>query len=98
MNKLPNDVLKNIRGYASDVYPPTPTAELIRTLRFEHREMTEENGIYFPRRLEVSAAEGHFIRAMPTTRRNYLTNDFLPSYWSEYANTMDRGHWWGDDE
>ena len=66
MNKLPNDVIKNIRGYGSDVYEPTPTAELIKTLRFDHKDASEDNGLYLPHRLEVTATDGHFIS---------------PSYW-----------------
>ena len=100
MNELPKDVRKNIRDYASDVYKPTPTADLIRTLRFEHKEASDDDGRYLPYRLEVTAMDGHFncfndtsyrySFAVPIPRRNYYITDFLPSYWSDYADTMDR--------
>ena len=112
MNKLPNDVIKNIRGYGSDVYEPTPTAELIKTLRFDHKDTSEDNGLYLPHRLEVTATDGHFNCfnvtaispigvAVPIPKRNYYISDLLPSYWSDYADTMDRGCWnyrAGDDD
>ena len=100
MNELPKDVRKNIRDYASDLYKPTPTAELIRTLRFEHKEASDDDRRYLPHKLEVNATDGHFncftdtsyhySFAVPIPKRNYYITDFLPSYWSDYADTMDR--------
>ena len=101
MNELPKDVLKTIRGYASDKYEPSPTAQLIKTLNFEYKETSNEGSVYHPYRLEVTATDGHFncikFTYCPLTAeiwsipgRWYIISDFLPSYWSLYANTMDR--------
>ena len=102
MNKLPADVISNIKAFASDQLPPSPTAKLIKTLQFEYKDTTYDNDIYRPHRLEVTATEGHFdwldwshrvglrINLVFSATREYIISDFLPSYWSFYANTMDR--------
>ena len=61
MISLPRDVVTNIKAFASDNYPPTPTASLIKTLQFEYEDATD-NVMYLPRRLEVRATETYFIR------------------------------------
>ena len=94
MNKLPKDVLNTIRGYASDTYKPSPTAQLIKTLEYEYKPTSNNGGVFRPYRLEVTATDGHFnlnkYYISSTPERNYIISDLLPSYWSFYANTMDR--------
>ena len=89
INQLPRECKQLIRGYASDKLPATPTALLISKLDFQYHE-TNPTGIYLPRRLEV--------RTMPPVRfsdgdnlymRRYYLHDFLPSHWSNYADTYD---------
>ena len=102
MNKLPADVITNIKAFASDKLPPTPTAKLIKTLQFEYKDTIYDNDIYRPHRLEVTAAEGRFdfldqsepagsrINLVYSETRELIISNFLPSYWSIYANTIDR--------
>ena len=100
MNELPKDVLKTIRGYASDKYEPSPSARLIKTLNFEYKETPNEGSVYHPYRLEVTPTESHFnyikftspltAEIWSTPTRWYIISDLLPSYWSFCANTMDR--------
>ena len=100
MNKFPADVISNIKAYACDIYKPTPTAQLIKTLNFEYKQTSHTGGIFRPYRLEENTNDGYFnwmnftsplnadIWSIPI--RQYIISDLLPSYWSFYANTMDR--------
>ena len=102
MKGLPRDVITNIKAFASDKLPPSPTAKLIKTLQFEYKDTTYDNDIYRPHRLEVTAAEGRFdfldqsepagsrINLVYSETREFIISNFLPSYWSIYANTIDR--------
>ena len=97
--KLPTEVNQLIREFASDKLPPTPTAQLIKTLQFEYNDFSYENDVFRPYRLEVTATEGHFDfldhSEPPGSRTNlvywptreFIISNFLPSYWSDYANT-----------
>ena len=110
MNKLPADVISNIKAYASDKLPPSPTAKLIKTLQFEYKDTTYDNDIFRPYRLEVTASDGRYFGKkfmggllesywsidnphtmfLVSAKREYIISDFLPSYWSIYADTIDR--------
>ena len=103
MKGLPRDVITNIKAFASDKLPPSPTAKLIKTLQFEYKDTTYDNDIYRPHRLEVTATEGRYFGRkffnapnpnngmfLFSAKREYIISDFLPSYWSFYANTIDR--------
>ena len=97
MLKLSPELKQLVRQFASDRLPPTPTADLIKTLQFKYK-MATDNVIYLPRRLEVRAKDAYFIRRkipsgqpLLATTRTYYLSDFQPSYWSDYADTMDRG-------
>ena len=98
INQLPDECKQLIKGYASDRSPPSPTALLMKQLRFEYQNEANIDGIYLPYRL--------MITTMPPTRfmnwsyevptivnddyiRRYHLTDFLPSYWSDYACTFD---------
>ena len=98
INQLPDECKQLIKGYASDRSPPSPTALLMKQLRFEYQNEANIDGIYLPYRL--------MITTMPPTRfmnrsyevptivnddyiRRYHLADFLPSYWSVYASTFD---------
>ena len=79
-------------------FSPTPTASLIKTLRFDYTPVVNEP-VYWPLRLVVQAIDpdnDERVRFNTTERvfsdrstRQYILHDFLPSYWSEYANTYD---------
>ena len=96
MNQLPRECKQLIRGYASDRLPPTPTASLIKELDFEYHETTDI-GIYLPQRLEVrskppvrfSDSDEYRNRFISTYMRRFYLQDFLPSYWSDFADTYD---------
>ena len=102
MKGLPRDVISNIKAFASDKLPPSPTAKLIKTLQFEYKDTTYDDDIFRPHRLEVTATEGRFdfldqsepagsrINLVYSETREFIISDFLPSYWSFYANTIDR--------
>ena len=93
--ELPQDVIKTIRSYASDKYEPTPTARLIKTLKFEYKE-ADNVGLYRPYRLEV-ATQDHFtwidythpepIHLWSVPKRTYTISDFLDEWWLDYK-------WW----
>ena len=82
MHELPSDIKRRIREFASDKLPPTPTCLLVKELDFKYYDTTDA-GIYFPRRLEVRSKLNN------TLMRRYWLHDFLPSYWSLYADTFD---------
>ena len=101
MIRLPRDVLDNIKGYASDKLPPTPTAKLIKTLKFEYKDLDYQNGMNFPHRLVVTATEGHFdwldwseprglrIDLVYWPTRALIISNFLPNCatgWTSSAN------------
>ena len=98
INQLPDECKQLIKGYASDKLPPSPTALLMKQLRFEYQNEANIDGVYLPYRL--------MITTMPPTRfmnrsyevptivnddyiRRYHLTDFLPSYCSDYARTFD---------
>ena len=56
---LPKDVLKTIRRFASDMYEHTPTAKLVKTLKFEYKDASNIDYRYRPYRLEVTTQD-HF--------------------------------------
>ena len=94
MNQLPRECKQLIRSYASDKLPATPTASLIKELDFEYHETTDR-GIYLPQRLEVRSkppvrfSDDYRNRIISTYMRRYYLHDFLPSYWSDHADTYD---------
>ena len=55
LKKLPADVLKNVREYASDCVKPHPTAALIQSLRFspDVPALVDSRGVYYPHALIV---------------------------------------------
>ena len=96
MKQLPSEVKKLIREFASDRLLPTPTALLIKQLHFQYQNETERHGIYLPDRLMVTTmSPTRFLDGSYSTIvhddyiRRYHLADFLPSYWSDYANTFD---------
>ena len=91
LTSLPSEVKMLIKAYSSDKLPPTPTASLIKRLQFRYHESTEDAALYYlPRRLEVRVDEPiRFIVYDDHHIRRFYLNDFLPSYWSAYANTFD---------
>ena len=96
MTGLPRDVIRNIKAFATDKLLPSTTDALIKTLQFKYED-ANDNVNYLPPRLEIRSTEAYFIRRdipsdepLLTTTRMYIISDFLPSYWSFYANTMDR--------
>ena len=96
MKQLPSEVKKLIREFASDRLLPTPTALLIKQLHIQYQNETERHGIYLPDRLMVTTmSPTRFLDGSYSTIahddliRRYHLVDFLPSYWSDYANTFD---------
>ena len=93
---LPENLLTNVKEFASDKLGIHPTAQLIKELEFQYKP--EENkygwGLYRPGRLEVSSNNAHFIRpantASPGPNLTFILTDFLPSYWSNESDTFDR--------
>ena len=55
LKKLPADVLKNVREFASDRVKPHPTAALIQSLRFspDVPALVDSTGVYYPAALIV---------------------------------------------
>jgi len=55
LKKLPADVLKNVREFASDRVKPHPTAALIHNLRFtpDVPALVDGTGVYYPASLIV---------------------------------------------
>ena len=99
MKKLPAEINKLIREYATDKLQPSPTALLLKDLRFNYLPATV-HPVYWPLRLCVEITNTDpFVRFLRLReymfwqgnrrRRQYMLHDFLPSYWSEYANTYD---------
>ena len=72
MISLPRDVATNIKAFASDNYPPTPTASLIKTLPLKYEDAAD-NVVYLPRRLEVRATDSYFIRREIPSEQSLLT-------------------------
>ena len=93
MKPLPDEVKLLIRSYASDRVAATPTALIMKKLRISYKEASNDNNIYNPARLVVEAeAPTRFSDNMtrhPLYERSYYLHDFLPSYWSLYADTFD---------
>ena len=94
MIPLPLEILKLIKTYASDRTDPTPTSLLMKELHFNYQAESHEPR-YWPERLVVTirdhAATTTFAPSSNGTHysRRYFLYDFLPSYWSDYANTYD---------
>ena len=86
MNRLPHTVNSLVREYASGRVAPHPTACLIKALTFTQKPK-QFTPVYYPSRLEVRCPAS-FTTGKKTKR--YNTTDFIPSYWSEYADTFDR--------
>ena len=93
INKLPQEIKEKVREYASDKTQPTPTAAIIKNLRFRYEDETL-NPICLPKRLEVDIDDSHKTRARfflnmdwevtmanfsDSLTRRYLLFDFLPS-------------------
>ena len=61
---LPENILNHVREFSSDRVGIHPTAKIIKDLSFEY--MPEENkygwGIFKPRRLTVTTAQGYFTQ------------------------------------
>ena len=96
MKPLPDEVKLLIRSYASDRVAATPTALIMKKLTMSYKEATDDNNIYLPPRLVVEAASGaYFLRpqtlaqSRPHNEQTFYLHDFLPSYWSDYANAFD---------
>ena len=94
MKRLPNDVTQLVREFASDKIPPTPTALLLKDLRFDYMPEVHEP-VYWPLRLSISIRDpATGIRFLSAEygrrfRRRFMLHDFIPSYWSSYADTFD---------
>ena len=86
--RLPSDVLRIVKQYASDKLPPTPTATIMKKVKTAHLAESNHHGIYLPERLLVTTEWPTTCRTI-FTRRAYFISDLLPSYWSEYADTLD---------
>ena len=94
---LPCEVRQVIRQFASGKRPLTPTAAIMRHVNFNYESETDEYyGVYEPDRLIVTAIPPtRFINTLGIRRhpyphtRVYILDDFIPSYWSDYANTFD---------
>ena len=90
MKLLPDEVKLLIRSYASDRVAATPTALIMKKLRISYKEASNDDNIYKPARLVVEAeAPTRFSEGSSLYERSYYLHDFLPSYWSLYADTMD---------
>ena len=88
MDRLPCTVKSLVREYASDRVAPHPTACLIRALKFTQKQEVFAP-VYYPAVLEVQCPSFlSFTTGKKTTR--FTTTDFIPSYWSEYADAFDR--------
>ena len=100
IRQLPSEVKQLVRDYASDKLPPTVTAMMIKRLQFDYMPVVNEP-VYWPLRLVVKPIDpddDERMRFHTTSlnysdrlRRQYMLHDFLPSYWSDYANTFDKG-------
>ena len=86
---LPSDVLRIIKQYASDKLPPTPTATIMKQVKTTHVAESNHHGIYMPERLLVTTEWPTTCYRTIFTWRCYFISDLLPSYWSDYANTLD---------
>ena len=87
--RLPSDVLRIVRQYASDKVPPTPTATIMKKVKITHAAESNHHGIYMPERLRVATEGPPVCYGTLFTIRVYFISDLLPSYWSDYANTQD---------
>ena len=99
MKMLPTEVNQLIREYATDKLQPSATALLIKDVQFDYLPVVD-NPIYWPRRLEIRIVNHDpFVRFLNLRQhkiprgnrrmRQYLLHDFIPSYWSDYADTYD---------
>ena len=72
MKKLPNEVNRLIREYATDKLRPSPTALLINDLQFDYLPVV--NGpVYWPRRLEVQVMNhDHVVRFLNLQERDVI--------------------------
>ena len=89
MKPLPDEVKLLIRSYASDRVAATPTALIMKKLRISYKDASIDNNIY---KVVVAEAPTRFSDNMtrhPLYERSYYLHDFLPSYWSLYADTFD---------
>ena len=94
MITLPPEILNLKKAYATDKIDPTPTSLLIKELQVNYQAESYEPR-YLRERLVVTirdhATTTTFAGSSNGThyRRQYLLYDFLPSYWSDDANTYD---------
>ena len=93
MKGLPREVHQLIRNFASDQLPPSQSARLIKQLRFQYRGECVLP-VYRPLGLEITAGDAYFTtrvdgRHHKVHGRHYAPQNFLPSYWSLYANSFD---------
>ena len=99
INKLPQEIRTKIKEFASDKTPPTPTAEILKHLQFRYFSECQGHIPYRPARLMVWVDDNNCTRFVgirecwlsrnSSFRRFYRLSDFLPSYWSDFADTHD---------
>ena len=92
---LPPELKLIIRDYASDQTRPSPTAHLMKDLQFDYLPVVNEP-VYWPRRLVVQVMNHDpFVRFLNLREqgnrrlRQYMIHNYIPSYWSDYADTFD---------
>ena len=99
MKMLPTEVNQLIREYATDKLQPSATALLIKDLEFDYLPVVD-NPVYWPRRLQIRIVNhdpfvrflninDDFLQLGNRRQRQFMIHNFIPSYWSDYADTYD---------